>query len=153
MSVFDIDQPRARDPLACCGQRHASSSDERLLCRVPDPSDPSRTRLELRVSSCRSDGRGRAALITVSGDLCAFESARIRDAVCDASRSAGSIVLDLSEVRMIDSAGVRFLEWLLVLQDRRKRSLAIHDPSLIAERVLQICDMHERVTLCRPWPP
>jgi anti-anti-sigma factor len=155
MSVLEIDQPTGRDPLVSCGQRHTSSFQPRLLLRVPDPNDGSQIRLEVRVSSCPAEepDLGRAALVYVSGDLGAFETAQIHDAVRAYARFAGSIVLDLSRVRTIDSAGVRFLDWLRVSQRRRDRSFAIHDPSIIAERVLLICDMHERVTLCRPWPP
>jgi len=155
MSVLEIDQPKGRDPLVLCGQRHTSSFQPRLLWRVPDPTDGSHIRLDVRVSSCPAEepDLGRAALVFVSGDLGAFETAQIHDAVRGYARFAGSIVLDLSRVRTIDSAGVRFLDWLRVSQRRRDRSFAIHDPSIIAERVLQICDMHERVTLCRPWPP
>jgi anti-anti-sigma factor len=155
MSVLEIDQPTTRDPLVSCGQRHTSSFHPRLLLRVTDPIDDSHVRLEVRVSLCPAEepDLSRAALVIVSGDLGAFETAQMHDAVRAYARFAGSIVVDLSRVRSIDSAGVRFLDWLRVAQRRRDRGFAIHDPSIITERVLQICDMHERVALCRPWPP
>jgi anti-anti-sigma factor len=151
MSVFEVDEPRAPDPLAGCGQRHTPSFPPRLLCRVPDPADRTRSTLEVHVSSCPADepDLSDAALLLVSGDLCAHEASRIHEAVHAYARFAGVVVLDLSRVRALDSAGVRLVDSLRVAQ-RLGGSFAVHDPSIIAERVLQICDLHERVTMCRP---
>ncbi len=151
MSVFEVDQPRAPDPLASCGHRHAPSFPPRLLCRVPDPADETRSLLEVHVSSCPADepDLAGAALLLVSGDLCAHEASLVQEAMHAYARFAGAVVLDLSHVRALDSAGVRMVESLRVAQ-RLAGSFAVHDPSIIAERVLQICDLHEKVTMCRP---
>lgn len=151
MSVFEVDQPRAPDPLTSCGDRHTPSFPPRLLCRVTDPADGRRSMLEVHVSSCPADepDLGSAALLLVSGDLCAGEASRIHEAIHAYARFAGAVVLDLSRVRVLDSAGVRLVDSLRVAQ-RPGGSFAVHDPSLITERVLQICDLHEQVTMCRP---
>ncbi len=151
MSVFEINQSRT-EPLSPCAVPHVPTSAPRLLCHVPDPAGPVRSILSFHVATCpaeEADLAG-AALVLVAGDLCDDEVGRIRDVVRDYVRFAGAVVLDLSQVRALDSSGVRFIESLRLAQRRPGAALAIHDPSLIAERVLQICDVHDVVNLCLP---
>ena len=151
MSVFEINQSRT-EPLSPCAVPHVPTSPPRLLCQVPDPADPVRAILSCHVSTCPAaePDLGDAALLLFEGDLCDDEVGRIREIVRDYVRFAGAVVLDVSHVRALDSVGVRFIESLRLAQRRPSTTFAVHDPSLIAERVLQICDVHDVVTLCRP---
>lgn len=79
--------------------------------------------------------------VVVTGELDRSSTARFDDAVATAAAGAGTLVVDLSNVRFIDSSGVRSLIKLgLSMQGRE---LVLRDPSPTVMRVLRLTRLDE----------
>lgn len=144
-----------RDPLVGCGQRHRAYFEPRPLCEVGEPIDvdgQSAPLLRVSVSACPPEvaGTRSLALVIMHGELDTYGATQIHEPVHEYARFASHVVLDLSMVTLIDSGGIVFIEALQRALLRRGGSLTIHDPSLMVERILQICGTSQSIPTCRP---
>lgn len=142
-----------RDPLITCGGRHLTCFDPRPLCRVSTATDPDATpRLEVRVSACAPESIDlpAPALIMVLGSLDTDCATRIAASVREFIGFANDVVIDLASVCAIDNGGVAFIESLHRQVIERGGSLALHDPNIMVERILQMCGVDAVIPVCRP---
>ncbi len=125
----------------------------RLLCALPGGHEhPDRIRLTIRTYTPlahhhRHRGRDvsgddpvgpKPAMMTITGEL---DSTAVRVAAhrCrDYTASTGSVVIDLSAVTLIDSAGVRLLEQLRDLAHTRHGRVWLIEPNPVVQRVLDV---------------
>lgn len=151
--MIDAD-PAIREPLLGCGARHRAYFEPRPLCEVGVAFDGESKSplLRVEVSACSPEiaGSRSSALIIMQGELDTYAVTQIRETMHDYARFASHVVLDLSTVSLIDSGGIVFVESLQRALVRRSGSLTIHDPSLMVERILQICGTSHSIPTCRP---
>lgn len=117
------------------------SGEPRLLYRVAMPGRADGPALlTATVGCCAVSGRrsSHAGWVALEGELDAFSSSLLRDPLFDSAAYAGELVIDLQELRFIDSAGVDLLEEVSQHQLDRGGFVRLHHPGFAVRRVLQI---------------
>lgn len=117
------------------------SGEPRLLYRVAMPGRADGPALlTATVGCCAVSGRrsSHAGWVALEGELDAFSSSLLRDPLFDYAAYAGELVIDLQELRFIDSAGVDLLEEVSQHQLDRGGFVRLHQPGFAVRRVLQI---------------
>ena len=125
----------------------------RQLCALPGGREhPDRIRLTIRTYTPlahhhRHRGRNvrgndpvgpKPAMMTITGELDSTAARLVADRCSDYIACTGSVVIDLSAVTLIDSAGVRLLEQFRDLAQARLGRVWLIEPSPVVQRVLDV---------------
>jgi len=88
--------------------------------------------------------------VCLDGDLCTYSVEIIRSRLLDefgpTSTPTGELVVDLTWLRFIDSAGVRMLHDLAQQLAATGQRLTLHEPGRMVQRVLTIAGSYLRQT-------
>ena len=121
----------------------AASATPRLLCSVPDGTSPSNQPLATFRARGPTIDRERSqcvAELSIAGELDAWAAAvageRCRDWVADVGDV--DVIVDVSAVTFVDSAGTRLIEQLDSMAPRR---FVVRAPSRIVRRVFEILNV------------
>lgn len=82
------------------------------------------------------------SLITVRGDIDAYGGHALRDAITDALSIENDVVIDLSEVNFVDSAGVGVLVGAHRAAEKAGRRFAIRQPSHRVSVLLEVTGLN-----------
>jgi anti-anti-sigma factor len=84
--------------------------------------------------------------VCLDGDLCAHAAAGMRAPLLahfqDLRSGHGDVVIDMTWLRFIDSAGVRLLQEFGDCLTQANRRLELHQPPALVQRVLAIADAY-----------
>ncbi len=85
--------------------------ESRLLSTVEDPDfGPATPMLQVFVLPApRHDGDGDSAVLKMVGELCIYSASRVESELRRFVEYADSVVIDLSDLRFVDAAGLRLL--------------------------------------------
>ncbi len=125
-----------------CVVAPATSRD---LCRLPGSSEhPERVRLRVSTLTPLHDRRTsqsrpeRPGVLSIVGELDSGGAATVAGRCDDWVAAVGDAVVDLSEVTLIGSAGVRLIEQLRDRARRRGGRVRLHDPSPVVRRMFDV---------------
>lgn len=98
--------------------------------------------------------RAGATVVTLTDDIDVGTAADLGDALVEAVPSDSSgLVLDLTSVRYVDSAGIRMLFTVARQLERYRQGLALALPGTSPlQRLLKITDLAEVATICYEVP-
>jgi anti-anti-sigma factor len=98
--------------------------------------------------SIRSSREGVTLTISLVGELDAHAAVRFQSAITEAEKSdAAAIVLDLSEVRFVDSSGLVALLMAARRSDRQGGWLSVRAGSGEARELLELTAMDQKLNL------
>lgn len=140
-----------------CHDHHVARSVPRVLVtvqRAMTTDRPLGPLLQVSVSECRSmlDPSKASGLIILRGELDTDGADSARNLLLEYARSAGSVVLDLTDLDTIDHGGALLIEAMHAVVDRGGGSLTVHDPGVVVQRVLELYGVESPLRFCCPRP-
>jgi anti-anti-sigma factor len=80
-------------------------------------------------------------VVSLRGGIDMSVAAELRAVLDEALALGGDVRVDLAEVELIDSSGLRELLRAQALAARRQRSFGVSEPTAIVRRVLEVADV------------
>lgn len=131
----------------------------RELCALPgDSHHPNGIRLTIRIRTSHPHQLGigtldspESATMVIVGELDTSAARVVADRCIGYITSVGSVAIDLSEVTLIDSAGIRLLEQLRDIGRTRSGRVWLVEPSPVVQRVLEATGMQADTSPRHPY--
>jgi anti-sigma B factor antagonist len=125
-----------------CPRCHA-----RVTLTLTLPQDP--VVVELEAFQVDVSRQGTTAIVSVHGEIDLSNEARLRSAGADAARDAEYVVVDLTDVDFIDSAGIRALIVLRDVVEDSGRMVVVAPPDSPADRLIELCGLSSHLGVVR----
>jgi anti-anti-sigma factor len=101
---------------------------------------------------CMLEGHPRAAVLRVAGELDLGTAALFRGALDSLLSRDQSIIVDVQDLRYIDSKGVHILEQCREALGRQGRRLAVSSPAPTVRRVMEIAGLARMLSIYPDLP-